>query len=77
MTRLQPTQRGHHPHTEMESSMANPQRAAERIAANLASGSCPRETSRRGLGDQLGVVSPRRRRRRSEESRALAEQVAP
>lgn len=54
--------------------MADPQRAADRIAANFANGTIPRETSRRGLGDQLGVEKPRRRGR-SAESKALADQL--
>lgn len=62
-------------HLQMEFNVADPQRAAERIAAQFANGTVPRETSRSGLGDQLGVRKPRRRRGRSEESRALAEQV--
>ncbi|WP_043456488.1 hypothetical protein [Gordonia polyisoprenivorans] len=55
--------------------VADPQRAADRIAANFANGTIPRETSRRGLGDQLGVEKPRRRRGRSAESKALADQL--
>lgn len=60
---------------EEPTTMSDPQRAAAKIAASLASGSVPRETSRSGLGDQLGVGRPRRRRGRSEQSKALAEQV--
>lgn len=52
--------------------MSDPQRAAIKIAANLASGSVPRETSRASLTADLGVTKPRHRRGRSEESRALA-----
>ncbi|ALG84688.1 hypothetical protein [Gordonia phthalatica] len=62
-------------HQQMEFNVADPNRAAARIAANLANGTVPRETSRSGLGDQLGVGRPRRRRGRSEQSKALAEQV--
>lgn len=62
-------------HLQMEFNVADPNRAAARIAAQFANGTVPRETSRSGLGDQLGVRKPRRRRGRSEESRALAEQV--
>lgn len=60
---------------EEPTTMSDPQRAAVKIAASLASGSVPRETSRSGLGDQLGVHRPRRRRGRSEESKALAAQI--
>ncbi len=60
---------------QMEFNVADPNRAAARIASQFANGTVPRETSRSGLGDQLGVVRPRRRRGRSEESKALAEQV--
>lgn len=62
-------------HLQMEFNVADPQRAADRIAANFANGTIPRETSRRGLGDQLGVEKPRRRRGRSAESKALADQL--
>lgn len=54
--------------------MGNPQRAAAVIAANFANGSVPRETSRASTLDELGVET-RRRRGRSEASRALAEQL--
>lgn len=60
---------------QMESNTVNAQRAAVKIAANLASGTVPRESSRSALPDQFGVEKPRRRRGRSEESKALAEQV--
>ena len=60
---------------QMESTTVNAQRAAMKVAANLASGTVPRESSRSALTDQLGVETPRRRRGRSDESRALAEQV--
>lgn len=60
---------------QAQESTVNAQRAAVKIAANLASGTVPRESSRSALPDQLGVRKPRRRRGRSEESRALAEQV--
>lgn len=63
-------------HLQMEfDTMADPNRAAARIASHFANGTVPRETSRSGLGDQLGVHRPRRRRGRSEQSKALAEQV--
>lgn len=55
--------------------MSDPQRAAVKIAANLASGSVPRETSRASLTADLGVQKTRRRRGRSAESRALAAQL--
>ena len=47
------------------------QRAAERVAANLASGTQDRTTSRQATLDQLGVERPRRRRR-TDAARALA-----
>ena len=62
-------------HLQMEFNVADPNRAAARIASHFANGTVPRETSRSGLTDQLGVGRPRRRRGRSEESRSLAEQV--
>ncbi|WP_055474748.1 hypothetical protein [Gordonia sp. HS-NH1] len=57
--------------------MSDPQRAAARVAANFASGDCPREPhSRAAVAAQLGAVKPRRRRGgRSEASKRLAREV--
>lgn len=62
---------------EVLTTMADPQRAAERIAAHFASGDVPRQpASRAELARQFGVVKPRHHRRgRSEASRALAAQI--
>lgn len=61
---------------EVLTTMADPQRAAERIAAHFASGDVPRQpASRVELAAQFGVEKPRHRRRRSEASKALAAQI--